>query len=100
MVCCDRTRPAGTSGPTACVGAGAAPGDEAVADTARKWWPMGKWGDAGESSAAGEQQRQSGDGSPGLGHGCAAVQVPISAERARLAAELAANDQLVPRGYR
>jgi hypothetical protein len=32
--------------------------------------------------------------------GRAAVQVPISAEQARLAAELAANDQLVPRGYR
>jgi hypothetical protein len=31
MVCCDGTRPAGTSGPTACVGAGAVPGDEAVA---------------------------------------------------------------------
>ena len=29
MVCSDGTRPAGTSGPTACVGAGAAPGDEA-----------------------------------------------------------------------
>ena len=31
MVCSDGTRPTGTSGPTACAGAGAAPGDEAVA---------------------------------------------------------------------
>ena len=33
MVCSDGTRPTGTSGPTACVGAGAVPGDVAVTDT-------------------------------------------------------------------
>ena len=33
MVSCDGTRPAGTSGPIACGGVGAVPGDVAVTDT-------------------------------------------------------------------
>jgi hypothetical protein len=45
MVCCDGTRPAGTSGPTACVGVGAAPGDEAVADICEEMVAVGVVGE-------------------------------------------------------
>ena len=101
MVCGDGTRPAGTSGPTACVGVGAVPGDVAVTDICDEMVDEGAVGEM----LVNPPQAASNNDSPAtatLGSVMAALHCKFRSPPSggRLAAELAANDQLVPRRYR